>query len=51
MKKIVKIVGAAEYQTPTLQLTETPAEEGFFQSVGKGDIEDPNEEEWTNPFA
>ena len=39
------------YTKPTLFITETPPEEGFFQSTGKGDIDDPNEEEWDNPFA
>jgi hypothetical protein len=39
------------YIKPTLFITETPPEEGFFQSTGKGDIDDPNEEEWDNPFA
>ena len=39
------------YTKPTLFITETPREEGFFQSTGKGDIDDPNEEEWDNPFA
>lgn len=39
------------YIKPTLFITETPPEEGFFMSTGKGDIDDPNEEEWENPFA
>lgn len=40
-----------EYLKPTLLITETPPELGFFGSTGKGDIDDPNEEEWENPFA
>jgi hypothetical protein len=34
-----------------LILTEIPAERGFDVSTGHGDIDDPNEEEWTNPWG
>lgn len=43
--------GGIEYEAPTLILTEIPAERGFDVSTGHGDIDNPNEEEWTNPWG
>lgn len=49
-RTFIKIDGCG-YTKPTILITETPPEEGFFMSTGTGDIDDPNEEEWQDPFA
>lgn len=52
MKRVsTVIVEFGEYESPTLFITETPPEQGFQMSTGKGDIDNPNEEEWTDPWG
>lgn len=50
MKKSLFFEGVA-YEAPSLMTTIAPAEVGFEGSTGTGDIDDPNKEEWEDPWS